>query len=223
MPSEKVLAIKQEEVAQLAEELKNAQTVVVVASRGLTVAEDTELRAELRKSGVTYKVVKNTMLRRASASAGIEGMDEVFTGPSAIAYSNEDPVAPARVVKQFADKFDPLQLKGGIFHGTMTDKETIMSLASIPPIEVLYAQVVGGIAAPLTGLALMISAIQKKAEETGAATAAEVAVGAEASAEEAPAAEAAEEAPVVEEAPIAEAAEEAPATESTEDAPATED
>ncbi len=184
MPSEKVLLAKQNVVAELAEELKGAATLVVADHRGLTVAQDTELRTALRKAGVTYKVVKNTLLSRASQDAGIENMEEIFKGPSAIAFS-ADPIAAAKVMHDFASKFDKLEIKGGAMDGKAADLNALKALAMIPPVEVLYAQVVGGLASPITGLALIIDAIRKKVEEEGGETAASVVAPVEAAAEEA--------------------------------------
>ncbi len=173
MPSEKILLSKQNQVAELAEELKGATTIVVADHRGLTVAQDTELRTALRKEGITYKVVKNTILTRATADAGLENMDELFKGPSAIAFS-EDPIAAAKVMHDFQKKFDKLEIKGGAMEGKVTDLAALKALASIPPVEVLYAQVVGGLVSPISGLAMIIDAIRQKVEEEGAETAAAV-------------------------------------------------
>lgn len=194
MPSEKTLLVKQSIVSDLAEELKGATTVVVADHRGLSVAQDTELRSAMRKAGVTYKVVKNTILTRASEAAGYENMDELFKGPSAIAFS-ADPIAAAKIMHEYADKFDKFEVKGGAMEGKAVEKSELKALAMIPPVEVLYAQVVGGLASPITGLALIIDAIRKKVEEEGGETAASVVAPVEAKAEEA----------VAEEAPAADA------------------
>lgn len=182
MPSEKTLLAKQNVVAELAEELKNATTLVVADHRGLTVSQDTELRSALRKAGVSYKVVKNTLLTRASHEAGIEDMDEIFKGPSAIAFS-ADPIAAAKVMHEYATKFDKFEIKGGAMEGKATDLDALKALAAIPPIEVLYAQVVGGLASPITGLALIIDAIRQKMEEEGGETAAAITAPVETAAE----------------------------------------
>lgn len=185
MPSEKILQAKQAAVAELAEELKGASTLVVADHRGLSVAQDTELRAALRKADVTYKVVKNSILTRASEAAGLENMEELFKGPSAIAYSS-DPIAAAKVMHDFASKFDKLEIKGGALEGQVAELSALKALAMIPPVEVLYAQVVGGLASPITGLALILDAVRQKLEEEGGETAASLASPAEeAAAEEA--------------------------------------
>lgn len=183
MPSEKTLLAKQSIVADLAEELKGAATLVVADHRGLSVAQDTELRAAMRKAGVSYKVVKNTILTRASEAAGYDNLDELFKGPSAIAFS-EDPIAAAKVMHEFADKFDKFEVKGGAMEGKAVEKSELKALAMIPPVEVLYAQVVGGLASPITGLALIIDAIRQKVEAEGGETAASIVAPVEAKAEE---------------------------------------
>lgn len=183
MPSEKTLIAKQAVVTELAEALKGASTLVVADHRGLSVAQDTELRSAMRKAGVTYQVVKNTILTRASEAAGYENLDELFKGPSAIAFST-DPIAAAKVMHEYAEKFDKFEVKGGAMDGKAVEKSELKALAMIPPVEVLYAQVVGGLASPITGLALIIDAIRQKVEEEGAETAASVVAPVEAAAEE---------------------------------------
>ncbi|MDI9470944.1 MAG: 50S ribosomal protein L10 [Bacillota bacterium] len=175
MASQAILERKVAQAAALCDEIKSAQTLVVADHRGLTVAQDTEMRAELRKAGVVYRVVKNSLLQRAARDAGLDNMDDLFIGPSAIAYSVDDPIAPAKVIKQFADRFQAFQIKGGATEGRRVELERILQLATIPPVEVLHAQLVGGLVSPIAGLAMLLDAIREKAEETGAATAAEVA------------------------------------------------
>ncbi len=183
MASQPILERKMAQTAALSAELKSAATLVVADHRGLTVAQDTEMRAELRKAGVVYRVVKNSLLQRAAKDAGIENMDDLFVGPSAIAYSVDDPVSPAKVIKQFADRFAAFEIKGGATEGQRVELERILQLASIPPIEVLHAQLVGGLVSPIAGLAMLLDAIREKAEEAGAATAAEVVEASSADAE----------------------------------------
>lgn len=183
MPSAKILENKKKIVSGLAEELKSAKTLVVANARGLTVAEDTEMRSALRKAGVTYKVVKNTLISRAAKEVELCGLDEIFKGPTAIAYSADDPVAPAKVMKEFADKFKKLEIKGGATEGRVAELSELKALASIPPLEVLYARVVGGLVSPIAALAIYLNEISKKMEAAGAKTAAEVAVAAPAAKE----------------------------------------
>ena len=200
MPSVKVLENKKSIVNGLTEELKSAKTLVVADARGLTVSQDTELRNALRKAGVNYKVVKNTLINRAAKEVDLGELEEIFKGPTAIAYSADDVIAPAKVMKEFSDKFEKLNLKGGATEGRVASLAEITALASIPPLEVLYAQVVGGLVSPIAALAIYLNEVVKKMEASNAKTAAEVASSAPAS-EAAPAAEevVAEAAPAVEE------------------------
>ncbi|SMC74620.1 large subunit ribosomal protein L10 [Oscillospiraceae bacterium] len=191
MPSEKILAAKKQVVADLVESFKGAATFVFASSRGLTVAQDTELRNELRKNGVKFQVVKNTTLRLVFKELGIEGLDEMFKGPTTVAYS-EDVIAPAKVLSKFAEEFEPLEIKGGIVEGRFADKAEIDALAKVPDKETLYSQVVYGLLFPFTKLAMLVKAVAEKAQEESGAPA-EAPVAEEAPAEAAPAEEAAAE------------------------------
>lgn len=208
MPNAKVLSEKKAVVAALEEKLKSAASGVLVDYKGITVAEDTELREELRKNGVDYGVVKNTLVRFALDDAGLNELDEVLHGTTALAVSAEDPIAPMRVINKFSKKFngEKFIIKAGFMDGKVLPLNDIMALADLPSKDVLLAQMMGTMLAPITKLAIVIKAI---AENGGASAAAPAA--AEASAEPAPAAEAA---PAAEEAPAeTPAAEEAPAAE----------
>lgn len=174
MPSEKVLREKQTLVAGLADEFKSAQTIVVASSRGLTVAEDTELRDGMRKAGLVYKVVKNTMAIRAAEAIGIEGMEEFFVGPTAIAYSTDDPIAPAKLAKQFAKKFEEFEIKGGATEGMAADVARIEKLASIPDLPVLHTQLVFSLNFPIQSLAMVLGQIRQKAEDAEIANVADL-------------------------------------------------
>ena len=187
MPSEKILASKKQYVADIAEAMKSASTFVFVSARGLTVEQDTKMRAELRNAGVTYQVIKNSMLKRVFETLGIDGLDEIFEGPTAVAYS-EDIIAPAKVIAKFAEDYEPLEIKGGIIDGKAASIDEVIALAKVPDVETLYSQVVYGLLFPFTKLAMLVKAVAEKKEEGG------------------------EAAPVAEEAPVeAPAAEEAPA------------
>lgn len=168
MPSAKILEQKKAEVASLAAAFKSAETLVVADYRGLTVAEDTELRKAMRENGVEYKVIKNTMAILAAREAGLEGLEDVFKGPTAVAYSTTDPVAPAKLLKDFSKKFKLLEVKGGATEGKTVDLSVIESLASIPSKETLLTQLVFTLAAPITGLARAINEIAKKNGAEGA-------------------------------------------------------
>lgn len=132
--------LKQPIVEAISEELKGAQSVVLVDYRGLTVAQDTELRKKLREAGVTYRVYKNTMMKRAFEGTEFEGLEGCLEGPSAIAISKEDATAPARILCEFAKGADKLELKGGVVEGTVYDVAALSELAKIPSREVLLSR-----------------------------------------------------------------------------------
>ena len=201
MPSEKILAAKQQRVEDLTSELKGATTYVFVATRGLTVAQDTEMRSELRKNGVKFEVIKNTVLRRVFAELGFEGLDDVFKGPTAVGYS-DDLIAPAKVLAKYSKDIEPMEIKGGIIDGKVASLDEVMALSQVPDPTTLQTQVAYSLLFPFTKLAMLVKAVaEKKQEEGGEAVAAPAAEEVKAEAE-APAAEA--EAPAAEEAAPAE-------------------
>ena len=164
MPSKKVLKAKQEIVAGLSDEFKQAQSIVFADYRGLTVEQDTAMRAALRKAGVNYQVVKNSLSSRALKDAGVEGVEEMLKGPTAIAYSSDDIVVSAKMVKEYADKFDKMNIKGGVMEGKPIDIDEVKRLAAIPSKDVLYGQLVFGLVSPITCLAIALNAIKEKME-----------------------------------------------------------
>lgn len=174
MPSSLILENKKAEVARLSEAFKAAETIVLADYRGITVEQDTELRNELRKAGVTYSIVKNTLAARAAKELGYDALEEVFKGPTAVAYSDSDPVAPARILKAFEKKCDKFQVKGGVMEGRVASLEEINALSKVPDREVLLSKLVGSLISPIAGLAMIVDAIAKKAEEKGASLAADV-------------------------------------------------
>ena len=162
MPNAKVLSEKQAIVESLSEKLRNAAAGVIVDYKGITVAEDTALRAECRKTEVEYAVIKNTMLRRAFNNVGLDALDDQLNGTTSLAIA-ADPVAPARVIAEFAKKLnDKFEIKGGFMEGKVVDMDTINSLAAIPPLPILQAQVLGTMLAPITGLAVVLKQIAEK-------------------------------------------------------------
>ncbi len=203
--------LKQPIIDEISASIKDAQSVVVVDYRGLTVAQDTQLRKELREAGVTYKVYKNTMMNFAFKGTDFESLAPVLEGPSAIAISAEDATAPARVLAKFAKNAPALEIKAGVVEGTFYDANGMKAVAAVPSRDELLSKLLGSLQSPMANFARVISQI---AENGGASDTAEAATE-EAPAEEAPVAE---EAPAVEEAPAEEApvAEEAPAAESEE-------
>lgn len=140
-------------VAELAEKLQNTKGAVLTNYRGLNVAQDTNLRRKLREAGVEYRVVKNTMTRIAANEIGIQGMDAYLEGPTAIAISLTDPVAPAKVISDFIkeNKLQALEIKAGLVEGKVIDAAGVKALASLPSREVLIAQVLAGMQSPIVG------------------------------------------------------------------------
>ena len=157
MPSEKILAEKQQYVKELAEKFKKASAGVLVDYKGITVAQDTKLRAGLRAAGVDYSVKKNTLIRLAVREAGLEKLEEVLTGSTAIALSDDDLVAPAKLLAKFAETNDKFKIKAGFVEGNAIDAAQVKALASLPAKEVLIAQVLGGLNAPITGFANVLN------------------------------------------------------------------
>jgi large subunit ribosomal protein L10 len=176
MPSDKVLKRKMETVSLLKEEFCSAQTLIVADYLGLNVQEDTEMRNALRKEGVVYKVVKNTIAVRAAREANLETLEQYFTGPTAIAYSKDDVVAPAKVLQKYADKIEAFSIKGGVMEGAAITVQEIKTLAAIPSREVLYAKVVCSIASPIAGFAMILNAISEKAKQESCETVGALAV-----------------------------------------------
>ena len=221
---------KQPIVAEIAAHIKDAQAVVLVDYRGLTVAQDTNVRKQLREAGITYKVYKNTMMNFAFKGTAFESLVPFLEGPSAIAISNDDATAPARLLVKLAKDAPNLELKAGVIEGTVFDAAGVLEIAKIPSRDELVSKLLGSLQSPITNFARVLNQIAEKggAGNCEAAPAAETAPEAEAvpeAAEEAPAAEATapEEAPVAEaaeEAPEAEAAPEAAEAEAVEEAPA---
>ena len=162
MPSEKVLQDKQEFVAKLAEKLDGSVAGVVVNYQGITVADDTALRAELRKAGVNYTVIKNTLISKACDIVGFEGLKDVLSGMTAIATSEEDAVAPARIINDFAKKNENYTIKAGFVEGELLDVKGVEELAAIPTKDVLIARFMGSLRSSLYGFTYALQAIIDK-------------------------------------------------------------
>lgn len=210
--------LKKPIVDEIAAAVKDAQSVVLVDYRGLTVEQDTQLRKTLREAGITYKVYKNTMMNFAFKGTDCEALLPYLEGPSAVAISTEDATAPARVLCKFAKTADALEVKGGIVEGVAYDAKGIENISKIPSREELLSKLLGSIQSPITNFARVMNQLAEKGGASGCEAPAKEEAPAEAPAEEAaPAeAEAPVEAPAEEAAPAAEAeapAEEAPAAE----------
>ena len=204
MPSAKVLESKKQIVADMIEKLKTAQAGVLVDYCGLTVEEDTDLRNKLRAAGVEYKVVKNTLTRFAAKEVGFDELDAVLNGPTSLAVSYDDPVAPAKVIADFAKDNEKLEIKSGFLDGKVISLEEINQLAKTPSKDVLIAKIMGSLNSPISALTRTLQAIvdngvelseieapkkEEAAEETAPAENEAPAASEAAPAEEAPAAE----------------------------------
>ncbi len=161
MPSEKILEQKKQQVAVLTESLKAACTGVIVNYKGITVAQDTKLRKELREAGDEYMVVKNTLLRLALKDAGIDGLDNVLEGTTAIAISKDNYVSGAKILAKFAEGSKTFEVKAGFVDGDVIDAKGVKELAELPPKEVLVAKVLGGFNAPISGFVTVLNGTMK--------------------------------------------------------------
>ena len=174
--------LKQPIVQAIVDDITGAESVVLVDYRGLTVAQDTELRKQLREAGIIYKVCKNTMMKRAFEGTDFAGLEEYLEGPSAMVVSKDDATAPARIICKFAKTAEALEVKAGVVEGTVYDAAGITELSKIPSREELLSKLLGSLQSPITNLARVLNQI---AEQGGAEAC-------EAAAEEAPAEEPAE-------------------------------
>ncbi|HGA4294662.1 TPA: 50S ribosomal protein L10 [Streptococcus agalactiae] len=163
--SEAIIAKKAEQVELIAEKMKAAASIVVVDSRGLTVEQDTNLRRSLRESDVEFKVIKNSILTRAAEKAGLEDLKELFVGPSAVAFSNEDVIAPAKVISDFAKDAEALEIKGGSVDGKFTSVEEINALAKLPNKEGMLSMLLSVLQAPVRNVAYAVKAVAEKDKE----------------------------------------------------------
>ncbi|MBQ3022663.1 MAG: 50S ribosomal protein L10 [Clostridia bacterium] len=204
MPSQKVLEEKKQIVSAMTEQFKTAVSGVFVDYCGLTVEEDTQLRNKLREAGVEYKVIKNTLTRFAAKEVGFDELDPILNGPTSLAISMTDEVAPAKVIADFAKSHEQLEIKAGFLDGKVLALDEVKKLAATPNRETLLAKLLGSLNAPISNLARTLQALVDNGVEP-----ADIKV----EKEEAPAEEAApevveapaEEAPVAEEAPAPEA------------------
>lgn len=185
--------LKKPVIEEISASIKDAQSVVLVDYRGLTVEQDTELRKQLREAGISYKVYKNTMMNFAFKGTDCEALLPYLEGPSALAISTEDATAPARVLCKFAKTADKLEVKGGIVEGIVYDAEGIINISKIPSREELLSKLLGSIQSPITNFARVMNQLAEK----GGASACEAPADKEEPAEEA-AAPAAEETPAAE-------------------------
>ena len=161
--SKEAIAQKAQQVEDIAEKVKKAKSVVLVDYRGLTVAQDTEMRVSLRQAGVDYKGLKTRLVLRAFNGCGFDGFEKVLEGPTAVAFGYEDPVAPAKIVAETVTKTNnKIAIKGGIIEGKQASVDEINALAKIPAKPVLVAQLLGMLTNPMRSLAVALSEIAKK-------------------------------------------------------------
>jgi len=169
MPSEKVLQAKQAKVEALTEQLKNAAACVLVDYKGITVADDTKLRRDLREAGVSYMVEKNTLIRLAMHNVGYDQFDEVLNGTTAIAISEKDQTVAAQILGKFAESTETgFALKAGFVDGVAYDAAGVQALSKIPSKDVLLAQLVGSLQGPMQKLAATLQALVDKKNEEAA-------------------------------------------------------
>ena len=169
MPSKNILEQKQQIVESLAAKLRDAKSGVLVKYEGITVADDTALRAALRKAGVEYTVMKNTLTGRACEIAGYGDMKQYLEGMTAIAISQDDPIAPAKIMKQFADKINSFEIKAGFVDGGVLDQAGVIALAETPSKEVLIGKMMGSLQSSLYSFAYVLQAIIDKDGEAAPA------------------------------------------------------
>ena len=176
MPNAKVLSEKQAIVEALAERIKNAGAGVFVDYKGITVAEDTALRTELRRDEVNYTVVKNTLTRKALDKLGMEGLDSILNGTTSLATAENDPIAPFRILNDYSKKLgDRFNIKAAFMDGQILSESEIAEISELPSKDALYAKVLGTMIAPITGLAVCLGQILEQKGGSLEAPAAEAA------------------------------------------------
>ncbi|TDQ34698.1 50S ribosomal protein L10 [Aureibacillus halotolerans] len=164
----KVIEQKKQVVTDIADKLRDNKATVFVDYRGLNVSQVTELRKQLREAGVEFKVYKNTMTRRAVEQAEISGLDEELVGPTAVAFSAEDVVAPAKVLNNFAKTNEALKIKIGLIEGNVTSADDLKALAELPSRDGLLSMLLSVLQAPMRNMALATKAVAEQKEEQGA-------------------------------------------------------
>ena len=160
-----VIEKKKGVVQEITDRFRDSQTTVIVNYRGLDVAEVTELRKQLREAGVDYKVYKNSMTQRAAANVELNDLDEVLVGPTAVAFSKDDVIAPAKIIYDFAKTHEALEIKGGVIDGELASIEQIQELAQLPGHEGLVSMLLSVLQAPIRNLAYATKAISEQKEE----------------------------------------------------------
>ncbi|MFB0832328.1 50S ribosomal protein L10 [Brevibacillus laterosporus] len=159
---------KAQVISEIATKLRESQTIVVADYRGLTVAQVTELRKQLREAGVEFKVYKNTLARLATAQENLSDLDQYLLGPNVIAFSKDDVIAPAKIIADFAKKNEALEIKGGVIEGKVVGDAEIKALAALPSREGLLSMLLSVLQAPVRNFALAVKAVSEQKEGQGA-------------------------------------------------------
>ena len=167
MASEKILNQKKEEVSKLAEEMKEAKLILLTDYRGINVADDTELRRNLRNANAKYTIIKNNITRRALAECGIEGLDEKLEGPTAVVIAKEDYLEPSKVIYKYSKDNEFYQIKGGVIDGKVMTTEEIITLAKLPSRETLLSMLAGALLGNISKIAVALNEVKKQKEEAG--------------------------------------------------------
>jgi large subunit ribosomal protein L10 len=163
MANVKNIEMKAAKVAEVSEKIQKSQSIIMFDYRGLTVEEDTALRSEMRKAGIEYAVLKNSIVERAAENSGIDSsVADMLKGPSAFAFGYGDAVAPAKILKEFVKKAKKCEIKGGVVNGKIFTSEQVTALADLPSREVLIARLLGSMMSPISGLAIALDQIAKK-------------------------------------------------------------
>ncbi|MGQ2282438.1 50S ribosomal protein L10 [Apilactobacillus kunkeei] len=164
MPKKEVIDAKAKRVEAVTEQFNNATTAIVVNYRGLNVAEVTDLRKQLRDAGVSFSVIKNNIAVRASKEAGYEELGDLFKGPTAVAFSDEDPIAPAKVLKHFADNTEAVEIKGGILENKVATLQEIDEFASLPSRDESISILASMLQSPVRKFAIAVKAVAEKGD-----------------------------------------------------------
>lgn len=164
MPKKEVIDAKAKRVEAVTEQFNNATTAIVVNYRGLNVAEVTDLRKQLRDAGVSFSVIKNNIAVRASKEAGYEEFGDLFKGPTAVAFSDEDPIAPAKVLKHFADNTEAVEIKGGILENKIATLQEIDEFASLPSRDESISILASMLQSPVRKFAIAVKAVAEKGD-----------------------------------------------------------
>lgn len=168
MANEKIIQQKQAMVETITEKLQASKSTIIVDYRGLNVEQVTKLRTQLREAGIEFKVYKNALTRRAADAAGLGDLKEYFVGPVAVAFSNEDVVAPAKILNEFAKGNEALELKAGVIEGNIVTLAEVQALADLPSREGLLSMLLSVLQAPIRNLALATKAVADQKEEQSA-------------------------------------------------------